>query len=71
MPSIEFSGLQKLTKDLNDLLDEIPGARQKLHEEIAEVIKKEAEAQVEFKAIRLAEGLAADLARRIEGGSEY
>lgn len=46
MQSIEMGGLEKFTKELNDLLDEIPEARQKLHEELADMIKKEVDTQI-------------------------
>lgn len=46
MQSIDLKDLEKFTKELNDLLDQVPGARRKLHEEIAELAKREVDEQI-------------------------
>lgn len=46
MQSIDLSGLEEFSKELNDLLDEIPEARRKLHEELAVMAKQEVDVQI-------------------------
>lgn len=46
MQSVTFDGLDKLERDLNDLLSEIPSAKKELHEKIADIIKKEVDKEI-------------------------
>jgi hypothetical protein len=46
MQSINLNGLEELTKELNALLNEFPEARRKLHEEMANMAKKEVDTQI-------------------------
>lgn len=46
MQSVEIEGLNKLDKDLNAILRELPEMRRELHERIAEVIKAEVDTQI-------------------------
>ncbi len=46
MQSIDISGMAEFSNKLNKLLDEAPGMRKKLHEEIAEMAKKEIDAHI-------------------------
>lgn len=46
MQSVDLLELQDLARDLNELLIHIPEARRKLHEDIAEIAKKEVDTQI-------------------------
>lgn len=46
MQSVDLSGLEEFDKALGDLLDELPEKRRELHEEIADIIKSEVNAQI-------------------------
>jgi hypothetical protein len=46
MQSVDLTGLNKLDKDLQEILDEFPERRTELHEEIADIIKDEVEVQI-------------------------
>jgi len=52
MQSINLKGLEELTNDLNVLLDEVPEARRKLHEEMADMAKKEVDAQIVASGVK-------------------
>jgi hypothetical protein len=49
--SVDFSGLEKFNKELNDLLNQIPGTRRKLHEDIAVMVKKEVDLSIQASGI--------------------
>lgn len=51
MQSIEISGLTELSKRLNDLLDEAPEARKKLHEELAEMTKQTVDSHIALSGV--------------------
>ena len=50
MQSVEIRGLEELDKRLDALLKELPEAKRRLHEELAAMIKKEADIQFTFSA---------------------
>lgn len=49
--SINLSGLEGLTKDLDDLLKKMPEKRRALHEELAQLAKTEIDAQITASGI--------------------
>lgn len=46
MQSIDSSGLDKLTENLNKVLEEAPEKRRELHEQLADLAKQEVDAQI-------------------------
>lgn len=56
MQSVDLSALEKFSDELNTLLDEIPEARRKLHEELATMAKKEVDAQIIASGIQDSQG---------------
>lgn len=56
MQSIDTRGLEELTKRLNVLLAEAPEAKRRLHEELAEMMKKEVDAQIDASGIQDTQG---------------
>lgn len=52
MQSVDIKGLEELTENLNALLAKAPEARRKLHEELADMAKKEVDAQIVASGIQ-------------------
>lgn len=46
MQNVELGDLEKFTRELDELLEQIPGARKELHEELATMLKNEVDAQI-------------------------
>ena len=46
MQSIDLSGIERFSDELNKILDEAPGKRRELHEQLATLAKKEVDSQI-------------------------
>ena len=56
MQGVDMRGLDAFTEELNSLLKEFPQARRELHEEMASLLKKEVDSQIEGSGLKDEQG---------------
>jgi len=76
MQGVEIRGLEEFDKRLDAVLKEMPDARRKLNEELAAMVRQEADTQIALsgvrsniaaKAVNIAEKFADEATERIRG----
>jgi len=76
MQGVEIRGLEEFDKRLDAVLKEMPEARRKLNEELAAMVRQEADTQIALsgvrrniaaKAVNIAEKFADEVTERIRG----